>query len=133
MTFADLFDQYWWLIFPIFGMAMGFWGMLSNERRSRSMMEVMKSYIDQGKEPPPELMRFMSMKYDEFGGLESPSDRTSDRVWTFIVFAAITTGAGVTYWYNRSEDWSWAFLTVGVVMAVMAVGALGLLLFNRKS
>jgi Flp pilus assembly protein TadB len=133
MTFADLFSHYWWLIFPIFGMAMGWGGMVSNERRARSMMEVLKSYVDQGKEPPPELMRFVSMKYDEFGDLESPSDRASGRIWSFIIFAAIAAGMAVAYAFNRSEDWAWVFLTVCVVMAVMAVGALGLLIFNRKS
>ena len=137
MTMADFFDSYWWLIFPLFGMAMGFWGMLSNERRQRSMMEVMKSYVEQGKEPPAEMMRMMNQNSDEsgFGGFagSATSNKTSDRAWSFIVFAALAAGAAVAYALNPGEDWAWVFLTACVVMAVMAVGALGLLVFSRKS
>lgn len=135
MTFADLFDQYWWLIFPIFGMTMGFWGMVSNERRSRSMMEVMKSYVEQGKEPPPDLVRMVTQSMDEYG-VHSPSsqaNRRAEGVWTVVTFAALAAGFAVAYVFNQGEDWSWVFLAVTVAMAVTAIGGLLVLFLGRKS
>ena len=39
MTLAD-FHQYWWLIFPVFGMGMGFYGMVASDRRTRHTLDL---------------------------------------------------------------------------------------------
>ena len=52
MNFAELFASYWWIIFPIFGMGMGLFGMVDSSRRTRQMMDLMKTYAEQGKDPP---------------------------------------------------------------------------------
>jgi len=125
----ELFRDYWWLIFPMFGMAMAFWGTISNERRSRSALDVIKSYVDQGKEPPPELLRLASQ--DEDAPDDRPGNQNS-RAWTFVTFAAIAAGFGVGYFHSRGEDYAFAFLIVTVVMGVLAAGALAILILNRK-
>ncbi|MEZ6022488.1 MAG: hypothetical protein R3C16_03510 [Hyphomonadaceae bacterium] len=128
-TFEDLFRSYWWLIFPIFGMAMAFWGMLSSERRSRNAIDLIKSYVDQGKEPPPELLRLATQDTDASFG--SP-ERGNGRAWSFFVFTALAAGFGVGWWMVRDEGAAFAFATVAVTMGVIAVGALLILLFGRK-
>ncbi len=67
MSFEGLFIRFWWLIFPIFGMLMALWGMASTERRSRRAMDLIDSYVRQGKEPPAELLKIASGA-DEDGG-----------------------------------------------------------------
>ncbi|MGE0739893.1 MAG: hypothetical protein AB7O98_01015 [Hyphomonadaceae bacterium] len=131
MSFEELFRGYWWLIFPIFGMAMAILGMIQSERRTDRVMDLIRSYADQGKEPPPELLRMaaQSMDEDAQGGRQS---REHSSLWTFIVFAALTAGFGVGYYMIRAEDWAWAFLLVAVVMGVMALGALLILVLGRK-
>ncbi len=57
----------------------------------------------------------------------------SNRAWTFVVFLALAAGFGTGYYFMRAESWSFAFLIVAVTMGVMAVGALLLLIFGRKS
>jgi hypothetical protein len=136
MTFAELFRGYWWLIFPLFGMFMAFWGMFSSERRTRHLLELMKSYSDQGKDPPPDLVRMVAQSVDEYGvhTPSSPQNRMSERLWSFVTFAALAAGFATAYAFTNmhAEDWSWVFLAVAVAMGVMAIGALAMLLFGPK-
>lgn len=133
MGFESLFHDYWWLIFPLFGMVMAVLGMSSSERQTRTLMDLMKSYADQGKEPPPELMRAMAKKLEETADEAAwgPSNG-SEKGWGAITFAALAAGFGVAYAFNRDEDWSWVFLAVTVAMGVMAFGAFAILITRRK-
>jgi hypothetical protein len=131
MSFAHLFASYWWLIFPIFGMAMGFWGMASGERRNARVFDLIKSYVDQGKEPPPELLKLASQESD-YSGYNTPEGRRQGNLWTFVTFAAIAAGFSVGWWFVRGEDFAFAFLIIAVTMGVLALGALLILLRPRK-
>jgi hypothetical protein len=130
MTFAEFFHGYWWLMFPVFGMVMAFWGMASSERRNSRVLDVIKSYIDQGKEPPPELLKLVGEDADYSGG--APQTRQHSGAWTFITFAAMAAGFTTGWWFVRGEDYAFPFLIVAVVMGVLAVGALFILLLGRK-
>ncbi len=122
----DLFRQFWWLIFPIFGMAMGLIGMLQTEHRAKSAIDLIKTYAEQGKDPPPELLQLAVRD------AEGSSESKNGRAWTFVVFAALAAGFGVGYYVVRAEDYAFAFLIVTVVMAVLAIGSLLILIFGRE-
>lgn len=125
----DLFRQFWWLIFPIFGMFMAVYGMISSEKRTRNVLDLIKSYTDQGKEPPAELLALASQQ------LQAEADTKEGKnsnAWSFVTFAAICAGFSVGYYFVRGEDFAWAFLIVAVIMGVLAIGALGITLFGRK-
>lgn len=129
MTFTQLFYSFWWLMFPIFGMIMGFWGMISSERRSHDVMNVIKSYVDQGKEVPPELLRMAQADW------QAPSKQATPQQsnwWSFYTFSALATGFTVGWWFTRTESWSFAFLIVAVTMGVLALGALIIALTSRR-
>jgi hypothetical protein len=130
MDFAQLFREFWWLMFPIFGMGMGLWGMVSSERRSRDVMNVIKSYVDQGKEVPPELLR---MAQADWQGDQSYQTPRQSNWWSFFTFAALATGFTVGWWFVRAEMWSFAFLIVAVTMGILAIGALVIALTSRRS
>ena len=55
--FYHLVSRFWWVIFPLFWMifALG-WGWSRHSRANRAL-DILKSYADQGKDPPPELMK----------------------------------------------------------------------------
>jgi hypothetical protein len=57
MDFYDLVSRFWWIIFPLFWMvfALG-WGWSRHTRANRAL-DILKSYADQGKDPPPELLK----------------------------------------------------------------------------
>ncbi len=131
MTFADFFSAYWWLIFPIFGMAMAFQGAGQSEKRQRRTLDLIRSYVEQGKEPPAELLKLAQKSDDDDWGMGGRGDKNS-RAWTFVVFAALSAGFATGYWFVRAEDFAFAFLIVSVTMGVLALGALGILIFGRK-
>jgi hypothetical protein len=134
MNFEELFRDFWWLLFPIFGMSMGLVGMLQAESRSRHVMRLIKSYLDQGKEPPPELLKLASQPNDydmNMSGVASPGQR-GNSAWNFVVFFALAAGFSVGYWFVQGEPYAFAFLIVAVTMGVLALGALIILLTSRR-
>ncbi|MBL8531161.1 MAG: hypothetical protein JNK94_05450 [Hyphomonadaceae bacterium] len=133
MNFEDLFRQFWWLIFPVFGMVMAVLGTISSDRRTRRTIDLIKSYVDQGKEPPPELLQLALKEEDgDDWGMGAGRGTGNSRAWTFVILLAIAAGFGTGYWWARGEDYAFAFLIVTVTMSVLAVGALMILLFGRK-
>jgi hypothetical protein len=84
--FFWLFNRYWWLIFPIFGMAMGVMAMWQRHARANRTIDLIKSYADQGKEPPPELLA--ALRDPDFLGRRKPNPS-----WVGVfLFAALTAG-----------------------------------------
>lgn len=133
MSFAQFFAAYWWLMFPVFGMFMAVVGMFQSERRNNKTIDLIKAYIDQGKDPPPELLKLAQQGSDWDMNMSGPTGNSaSSRAWTFVVFLALAAGFGTGYYFMRAEEWSFAFLIVAVTMGVMAVGSLLLLVFGRK-
>lgn len=130
MTFEELFRDFWWLMFPVFGMFMAVVGMFQGESRNQQVMRLIKSYIDQGKEPPPELLKMASQTSDYDMNMGAPAKR-NDSAWTFVVFLAISAGFSVGYWWVRGEEWAFAFLIVAVTMGVLAIGSLVITLMRR--
>lgn len=131
MTFEELFRGYWWLMFPIFGMVIALVGMFQAENRSRQVMTLIKSYLDQGKEPPPELLKMAQERSDYEMDMGVPAQRNSG-LWSFFVFVALSAGFGVGYWWIREESYSFAFLIVAVTMGVLAIGSLIIALTQRR-
>ncbi|HYD86569.1 MAG TPA: hypothetical protein VEA80_03775 [Vitreimonas sp.] len=131
MTFEEFFHDYWWLMFPVFGMIIALIGMFQAEGRNRKVMDLIKAYVDQGKEPPPELLKLAGENSDYDMSFQSPKPRHSS-AWSFVVFLALAAGFSVGYWFVRTEDYAFAFAIVAVTMGVMALGALLLLLLGRK-
>ena len=85
-----LFAGFWWLIFPLFAMAFGMVRAWLNHKRAQQGLEILKSYIDQGKEPPPELLKLLQS--DSVAARERPL-RVSSGLWipTFL-FTALSAG-----------------------------------------
>ena len=133
MNFEELFRDFWWLMFPIFGMVMAMSGTFTNERRTRNVIDLIKTYTDRGKEPPPELLRLAAQDWDDEGKPVTPQSRAHSNGWTFFTFAALAAGFGVAYWFIRpTEEWAWIFLAVAVGMGVMALGGLVMMFVGRK-
>lgn len=131
MTIGDFLSDFWWLIFPIFGMVMAVQGTNSQERRTRDAIALIKSYTEQGKEPPPELLQSISKNLDA-ESLDGGGSGKNSGAWTFVIFLALAAGFGSAWYVNQGQGFDWAFMTVAITMGVMAVGALLILLFGRK-
>ena len=64
-----LFGHYWWLIIVLAAMGMGLVKTILAHQRANRGLDLLKTYIDQGKEPPGELVQY----------LRAPQDRWRDR------------------------------------------------------
>ena len=68
------FPHFWWLIFPLFWMIFALaWGWSRHSRANRAL-DIIKTYADQGKEPPPELLKNLRCGTDGYRGY-SPERR----------------------------------------------------------
>jgi hypothetical protein len=67
----DIFRSYWWLLFPIGAFVFGAWDRWLAYKRSRDHLDLLRSYAERGKEPPPELVRGVGADMDGMNG-EAP-------------------------------------------------------------
>ncbi len=63
MTLETFLFSFWWLIFPIGGMLMGLFAMIGHYNHRKDTLRILKSYADQGKDPPAGLLE--ALKSDE--------------------------------------------------------------------
>jgi len=67
---VEIFENYWWLLFPLgFFVAAG-WGSFMRYKRTQAKIDLLKTYAASGKEPPADLI----------ASLDAPGDGRSD--WT---------------------------------------------------
>lgn len=126
--FYELFHRFWWLIFPILGMGMGMISMWQRHARANRTIDIIKSYADQGKEPPPELLAALRDPHFSGHARKTPS-------WSSVfLFAALAIGF-VMFALVESGDEVEAmvpFLFVALIMVALCVGKLINLLSWQK-
>lgn len=95
MTASELFNSYWWLIFPIFGMGMGLIGMLGHFRQRSETLKLIKYYADQGKEPPAALLDALRSDESRAYDYASRPGRQRGNGWSrIVVFGALSAAFG---------------------------------------
>lgn len=131
MNFETLFWSFWWLIFPIGGMLMGLFAMMAHYNHRKEALRIIKSYADQGKEPPAALL----------DALKSDEDRAYDHgyygrrrwrrhyyVWgfgRFVPFAALAAGFGWFGYYGGGPSVFTALaVAFGIAAAAMLLGSI---------
>jgi len=109
------------MLYGLFGMI---FGMIQQTKTQGRALDLLKTYAEQGKDPPPELLKALS------GSTFSVDTKTIQHAnsatsawWTFIVFAALAAGFTVGTQMFSGEG-RFAFLVVAVVMGVLAAGSL---------
>jgi hypothetical protein len=141
MTATELFAAYWWLLFPLGAfIAMIFANFMAYQRR-KAELDVLKSYIQQGKDPPPELSKALggsssqdAPPNDPYGMYGHPyygwgGWRRYHRYGPYgewrraISMGAISGGFYLAYRYS-SGDTGHAFLIVSIITGVIAAASL---------
>ncbi|MFT4075366.1 MAG: hypothetical protein QM647_07510 [Asticcacaulis sp.] len=56
---VTLFDHYWWMIFPLGFCVLSLVRSLLRDEENRRTLSLIRSYTDQGKEPPAELLALL--------------------------------------------------------------------------
>lgn len=142
----DLFRSYWWLLFPLGFFVISAFEQVMRYLRHRDTLDLIKSYTDQGKEPPAALLERVAgrMKTDE--EVEANDDGWDDRAerrhyrrlrrrergwYQVVLFGVLAAGFGFA---AASDLYSahGAFLIVTFVMAALCLASLVTVLTSRR-
>ena len=113
------FSRFWWLIFPLFGMGMGTLNIWLRHSRANRRLDILKSYVDQGKEPPPELMQY----------LRAPPEPRRDRnpgnsVFLAFLFAGLAAAFAFTGFLEHEPHVYFLVILFGALALGMAMKAI---------
>jgi hypothetical protein len=143
MDFYDLVSRFWWVIFPLFWMifALG-WGWSRHTRANRAL-DILKSYADQGKDPPPELLK--SLQGGGWDGDCGPGPYGWRYGWRYspqrllqrgFLFTALAIAFFVLTFWNHDGDNHWhhdhGLLIPMMIFAALAISNFLSLLFMPR-
>jgi len=116
-AFADIFRQFFWLIFPIMGMGMGAFSIWNEFSRQKKALEVLKVYAEKGQEPPESVLQILGS-----ASVRSPRRRgASLSAATF--FGVLAAGFAALAVWTYATDGPYPFI-MGWTIAAIALGAL---------
>ena len=131
---------FWWLIFPIIGFATAAFGMWTGYLRHKQLMELMKTYAAQGKDPAEVAKAVGSAA--PFNGPAGPWGGAWSHPWgggatarwanwgpfaewrRFVVLGSLAAGFGVASYYDVLPGTHAAFGFVAIILGVLALGNL---------
>ena len=145
------FFSFWWLIFPLMGFVFGGFGMWMSHRRSQQALDILKTYAEQGKEPPPEVMQAIQgggvngpgyggpgYGPGPYGGYGGPWGGWGARAYRWgpywawrrvVIFGSLAAGFGFAAWYGGGETHG-PFILVAIIMGCLTVGSLVFAVLN---
>jgi hypothetical protein len=129
--FYWLFSHFWWLIFPLFWMVIRMTGLWSRHSRANRALDIVKSYADQGKEPPAELLKGLQQESGPCGyGWGGRRWRTpEERLGRAFLFAALACAFGfMAFWPQENGNWHphhvFGLVFVTAILAACAISNL---------
>ena len=136
MTHDDwmfLFTHYWWVLIVLIAVLGAMFNSSMAYAHRRDKLALLKTYVDQGKDVPPELSKALG-----YGNGHSWADmdwssyaRYSPyrQMRRFVFSAAIAAGFGIAYINNPSSE---TFEIVAVIFGVLAIGNLIIMMTMRS-
>lgn len=101
------FPQLWWLIFPLFWMVFALTRVWSRHTRANRALDIIKTYADQGKDPPPELIRSLQGGMDGGCGLYGGRYSPQRQLYRGFLFLALAIGFGFMMFWNFDDSGHW--------------------------
>jgi hypothetical protein len=129
--FFSLFTRYWWLIFPLFWMVTGIIRISLNHSHANRALDIIKTYAEQGKEPPAEVLAALKHRHDS----GERRFRRPDHGWgRFFLFSALSAAFATLACFPNdiSEGHEFVFVFVAIVMAGLALGGLASALMKPR-
>jgi hypothetical protein len=118
---ADLFRQFFWIIFPIFGMAFAAFAVWNEFSRQKKALEVLKVYAERGTEPPDSVVAVLTRASTGQAPKPNPLAQAA-----FLGVMAVGF-AGLTIWcafYPERWVFTAGFAMCGFALAGLAASAL---------
>ena len=131
----DLFRSYWWLIFPLSWFVISAYQNWLSYRANKDTLDLIKTYAQAGREPPPELLARLNKRWNEDENEERDERpryrRRRQRTWyQAALFGCLCLGftyASVTDLYEAGP----AFIIVAFVMGALSVASVVSMLVDR--
>ena len=112
---ADIFRQFFWLIFPVLGMCFAAFAVWNEFSRQKKALEVLKIYAEKGTEPPDSVVAVLNRA--------SVSQKHRNHLAEAAFAGVMAVGfAGLTVWSSFHPN-GWVF-TAGFAMCGFALAAL---------
>ncbi len=113
---ADLFRQFFWIIFPIFGMGVGAFAIWNEFSRQKKALEVLKVYAEKGTEPPASVLDVLTR-----ASVSRP--RRGGSMASAVFFGMLAAGFGGLAVWTYLNDGPSSFVT-GWAIATIPLAAL---------
>lgn len=129
----QIFWQFWWLIFPVGFMLLGAFRTWLQYRSRREALDLIKTYVASGREPPAELLSKISRRLHDDDEDERPRyRRRRERGWYQVVlFGLLASGfavAAATNMFGAGE----AFVIVAFVLGALCAATLVQVVLDQK-
>jgi len=131
--FVGLFEDYWWLLFPLgFFIAAGF-GSWMRFKRTQAKMEILKAYAAAGKEPPANLIAQITDESEDDSDTDrkSPGGGSTFLVVLFGGLAAVFALVGRTGLLDNGQEMQ-EFYFIAAILGVLALAFLASAVFSRR-
>ncbi len=134
-SFGELFESYWWLLFPLAFFVAGGWNSFMNYQRTKARVEVLKAYAQAGKEPPADLIRALEKDSDrhhrDWHGEDGDGDAGAWNPFLVILFGGLSgvfAFVGYQNWLGDETSMYFVAMILGVLALAFLVGGL----FGRR-
>lgn len=132
MEMAELFREFYWMVFPIGGMGIAVFAIWMAFSHKRKTLDLLRIYAEQGKEPPPALVEALTADPEDrihrhfrdrsgFPAEYGPYTRNPVVLWSrFVLLAGLALGfAGMGFWLQNEITFPF-YITAFVLAAVAA-------------
>jgi hypothetical protein len=118
MKLTELLIYYWWIPIPFLAMFIGIFSIWAHYNHKRHTLNLIKTYLDKGIEPPQSLLDHLrsdeDREYDAFG--HHPKKPTN-ALSSASVFAALSGGFGY-FGYMGNHD---IFIALAIALGISSV------------
>lgn len=106
--------QFWWLIFPVMGMGMGFLRIWQEHQRQKQVIDLLRTYAEKGTEPPASMIEALNAQRYYRRAARNP--------WSVAAFfGTMATGFIIVAFvlqFQHDSDWPYLFIPAGIFVAL---------------
>ena len=120
----DSWFRLWWLIFPLIGFAFAFWATWISHQRQKAVIDLLRTYASQGKDPPADLVKALH---------NGDEQHRPQRHWqNAVLFGALSAALGVMAYFEPGMRPRIGLVVAAIVLAALTVNALVTAFLKRK-
>ena len=123
MTMVELFQSFWWLLFPLGWFIFGGFNAMVNYYRQKNVLKIIKTYADRGEQPPEALLKIVEQPIDDRHEYTQNRRMDDGNGFSVVLFGIMAVGFGYASWSNMYGAGD-AFLIVAFVMGALALASL---------